>query len=913
MSTARESGAAGNGGGLQSIPAASRKIVQSLKEIVNCTEAEIYAALKECNMDPDDAVSRLLSQGCDFCAICGFLSSKLHLDSHALACAFWDLILCFVDMIGWIVVVVSAVDYLMTYPFHEVKSKREKKKEGKDTTEARSRGANNNTGRSGKTGADRYRGGSTPYYSSESVTLVGKTTYKKEDGSVSSISATSSTNRSRVSTGPRHVNRFIRINGTTAENKGFSDGAAEAAPSGVQQASGYQSAWAGARGQVSMADIVKMGRPQNKTSHSQNASHHNDLRFPADYSSKDYESGTSPAQHIPTNEEWPAMEKPTATHVQPEPYYAVDSELHLEPSGITSVSVNQLPEAEVVQEEDEEDEYTENYGADAAQSDSITNVKFLEDDSRGASLYENDLYKDMGSFQHHAPHDFHKDTYGIYQVRVISDTLILAQRLIMRFDISLSWSNEDIEVSVSSVTRDLQQLNVEKDDGGLPSEEYITPTVVIPDHLQVQNADCLNLSFGSFGSAMGAAYSSGTVKPLPVETNLEEERSDANIPSVGHIDSRSTDYYVDDSLRNASDSGLFHRSSAASRDYDPSSASQQEELKPENAEGAHGSQYAFPPSNSGYTYDDDEQLNATFNQTSPHAQNLASYSDVMSYTNALPSNLTPANQPTRESDLRYSPFPVNQSMTDKFGGSAISMSEALKTAGFTLSQPAPQTHSGTGIPTGPPPPPQQLVHPYTQPSVPLGPYANMIGYQYLPQMYLPSAFQQTFAGNSSYHQSLLSQYKNNVSSASLPQSAPGYGAFGNNTNAPGNFTTAAPSGTNNISYDDVLREQQYKDNLLSLQQQNENSAMWLHGLNSRTMSAVPASTYYNYQGQNQQSSGFRQAQQPPSQSYGALGYPNFYHSQSGASHDQPQQQNPRDVSSLQAQQQQQQPKQPQLW
>ncbi|XP_042007324.1 uncharacterized protein LOC121755942 isoform X1 [Salvia splendens] len=822
MSTARESGAAGNGGGLQSIPAASRKIVQSLKEIVNCTEAEIYAALKECNMDPDDAVSRLLSQD----------------------------------------------------PFHEVKSKREKKKEGKDTTEARSRGANNNTGRSGKTGADRYRGGSTPYYSSESVTLVGKTTYKKEDGSVSSISATSSTNRSRVSTGPS--------NGTTAENKGFSDGAAEAAPSGVQQASGYQSAWAGARGQVSMADIVKMGRPQNKTSHSQNASHHNDLRFPADYSSKDYESGTSPAQHIPTNEEWPAMEKPTATHVQPEPYYAVDSELHLEPSGITSVSVNQLPEAEVVQEEDEEDEYTENYGADAAQSDSITNVKFLEDDSRGASLYENDLYKDMGSFQHHAPHDFHKD--------------------------------EDIEVSVSSVTRDLQQLNVEKDDGGLPSEEYITPTVVIPDHLQVQNADCLNLSFGSFGSAMGAAYSSGTVKPLPVETNLEEERSDANIPSVGHIDSRSTDYYVDDSLRNASDSGLFHRSSAASRDYDPSSASQQEELKPENAEGAHGSQYAFPPSNSGYTYDDDEQLNATFNQTSPHAQNLASYSDVMqSYTNALPSNLTPANQPTRESDLRYSPFPVNQSMTDKFGGSAISMSEALKTAGFTLSQPAPQTHSGTGIPTGPPPPPQQLVHPYTQPSVPLGPYANMIGYQYLPQMYLPSAFQQTFAGNSSYHQSLLSQYKNNVSSASLPQSAPGYGAFGNNTNAPGNFTTAAPSGTNNISYDDVLREQQYKDNLLSLQQQNENSAMWLHGLNSRTMSAVPASTYYNYQGQNQQSSGFRQAQQPPSQSYGALGYPNFYHSQSGASHDQPQQQNPRDVSSLQAQQQQQQPKQPQLW
>ncbi|KAJ6333240.1 hypothetical protein OIU77_009160 [Salix suchowensis] len=53
---------------------------------------------------------------------------------------------------------------------------------------------------------------------------------------------------------------------------------------------------------------------------------------------------------------------------------------------------------------------------------------------------------------------------------------------------------------------------------------------------------------------------------------------------------------------------------------------------------------------------------------------------------------------------------------------------------------------------------------------------------------------------------------------------------------------------------------QYKDasHLISLQQ-NENSAMWLHGPGSRTVSAVPASTYYNFQGQNQQPGGFRQA------------------------------------------------------
>lgn len=61
MSSGRVTG----GGG---IPAGSKKMVQSLKEIVSCSEAEIYAALKDCNMDPNEAVNRLLSQGTCFAA-----------------------------------------------------------------------------------------------------------------------------------------------------------------------------------------------------------------------------------------------------------------------------------------------------------------------------------------------------------------------------------------------------------------------------------------------------------------------------------------------------------------------------------------------------------------------------------------------------------------------------------------------------------------------------------------------------------------------------------------------------------------------------------------------------------------------------------------------------------------------------
>ncbi|PQM38501.1 uncharacterized protein Pyn_03954 [Prunus yedoensis var. nudiflora] len=230
---------------------------------------------------------------------------------------------------------------------------------------------------------------------------------------------------------------------------------------------------------------------------------------------------------------------------------------------------------------------------------------------------------------------------------------------------------------------------------------------------------------------------------------------------------------------------------------------------------------------------------------------------------------------------------------------------ALRAGGISTPQPTPQNLPGANVATGPALPQHLAVHPYSQPTLPLGHFSNMIGYPFLPQSYtyMPSAFQQTFAGNSTYHQSLaavLPQYKNSVSVSSLPQSAnipSGYG-FGSSTNIPGgNFPLnppSAPTGTT-IGYDDVINSQ-YKDNshLISLQQ-NDNSGMWVHGPGSRAMSAVPASTYYSFQGQNQQHAGFRQAQQPSQQFAGALGYPNFYHSQTGMSLEH-QQQSSRDTS-----------------
>ena len=57
------SGACRANGAAAPIPTGSRKLVQSLREIVHCPEPEIYAMLRECNMDPNEAVHRLLAQG----------------------------------------------------------------------------------------------------------------------------------------------------------------------------------------------------------------------------------------------------------------------------------------------------------------------------------------------------------------------------------------------------------------------------------------------------------------------------------------------------------------------------------------------------------------------------------------------------------------------------------------------------------------------------------------------------------------------------------------------------------------------------------------------------------------------------------------------------------------------------------
>ncbi|KAL0742674.1 hypothetical protein Bca4012_084187 [Brassica carinata] len=116
--------------GMNDIPSRSRQIVQSLKEVANSPETEIYAMLKECNMDPNEAVHRILSQGSSF----------------------------FLLMVACLVPDLQFHYYSYFDPFHEVKSRKEKKKETRDMPDSRPRGANNTYNRGGRGGSDRYAG-----------------------------------------------------------------------------------------------------------------------------------------------------------------------------------------------------------------------------------------------------------------------------------------------------------------------------------------------------------------------------------------------------------------------------------------------------------------------------------------------------------------------------------------------------------------------------------------------------------------------------------------------------------------------------------------------------------------------------------------------------------------------------------
>ncbi|XP_066306730.1 uncharacterized protein [Miscanthus floridulus] len=814
-------GGGGGGGGARGpsgpVPASARKLVQGLKEIVNRPDAEIYAALRECDMDPDEAVSRLLSQD----------------------------------------------------TFQEVKSKRDKKKEVKETPEPRSRGASNSS-RSSRGGVN-HAGRSSSAQSGSSGT-----DYRASRSSILGP-AVPATNAIQKPTVPSlSTNKDVVPNGSVG------------AP---QSSSGFQHNCFGVPGQMSMADIVKMGRPQVRSSGKPMAAADASYagQTPSLSSSVNQNSKQSANTAVPTTFDFPALPDPIPHTVNSSHGSAGNSHTHendwfpqdetpsgaqstgIEASRDQSLSVASLDQSMLVADAAYSQENSH------AEENNSTAVKTTLSSERHLEIVEEDNHFNDGLLQNS----------NAYQAQVHSYV-----------DNEVGISNVDAESAVAN----FQHLSLQNEDIAATKSAEDNPAVILPDHLQAANADCAHLSFGSFESGAFSGLLSSKVPKGSLED--DEVHIPDESPSVNRIDVRNQDYYDNDALNSSANEDVETRIGTNMDNIDGPSVSESDVLR-QGAIDVPGLQYDLP-SVSSHAYSNTTQPSTMEDpQGNTQAQPLSHFSGLLQ-ANALPNNLLGSNlTPLREFD--FSQLLQTQSAT-KYNPSvapnnlpAISMQETLKSGGFPNTQ-STQHVPSTSIPSGLPLPQQLPV--YSQPTLPLGPFTSLVGYPYLPQnYYLPSAaFQQAYSSNGPFHQSAapavpgagmkysMPQYKSSPPASSLPQpsSLSGYGGFGNANNIPGNFSLnqGAPSVPTTLGFDEALGTQFKDPNHYAALQQSDNSAMWLHGgAGSRTVSAVPPGNFYGFQGQSQQG-GFRQAHQPSQ--YGGLGYPSFYQSQASLPQEHPQ-------------------------
>ena len=170
-------------------------------------------------------------------------------------------------------------------------------------------------------------------------------------------------------------------------------------PSSSSQRAGLQSAWTGNTGQVSMADIVKMGRPQARPSmHNssiQSCNHQNVFMPPAasdnnlhslqGYASKVSETNTNQghviSDNVPQNDEWPCIENQHDVIVYADVDAHANSECYANSSSFAEADWQQKTHLD---EHGAEDGSVEN--ADNVESASISAKSTSEDNTGGTSF-----------------------------------------------------------------------------------------------------------------------------------------------------------------------------------------------------------------------------------------------------------------------------------------------------------------------------------------------------------------------------------------------------------------------------------------------------------------------------------------------------------------------------------------------
>ncbi|WCJ24814.1 hypothetical protein M5689_006746 [Euphorbia peplus] len=187
------------------LPAEMNKMVQSLKEILNttdCTDTEIYSVLQECQMNPDEAVQRLLAQD----------------------------------------------------KFHEVKSRRERRKEMKEAQESKARGSNISAAVVGV----ESNVGLAPFQDSHNEFGKAANMREPENHIAPSVASSLSVSNAMITMNeqPSCDRQIVGAGGMISSSEQISGGS-QPAFIGGSHPSGYSS----------LADVVRLGRPRDSVSH----------------------------------------------------------------------------------------------------------------------------------------------------------------------------------------------------------------------------------------------------------------------------------------------------------------------------------------------------------------------------------------------------------------------------------------------------------------------------------------------------------------------------------------------------------------------------------------------------------------------------------------------------------------------
>ncbi|KAH9567738.1 hypothetical protein CY35_03G040700 [Sphagnum magellanicum] len=850
MSTARLGGVAG--GGLK-IPPTAMEVVRSLKEIVENSDDEIYATLKECNMDLNETAQRLLNQ------------------AH----------------------------------FHEVKRRRDKKKEGganKESADLRARpGSGGNPTRGGRGGAG--RGYSVTQHSSlEYSSGRGKPFPARENGihpSMLSSSGVSTPNSSTLHSQLQHSLAAGTISlSTPAQTQMSTAGKSGNTLSGSSihtfSPPVLQGAWGSGHG--TMADILRS-------------------------------SGTPPIQPAPAQASpSPAVSQPFAVRHEPP---SEQSEFH---SSSTDPVLPPLLDSQTLGAQDAIKHYVGTGGNQRPVGDHLSSsvsvdagpvVRSFPPQVATPTGVETDLEAQVTRTPSPPP----PASLPLMQNLPAEEAVAVEDG---GFNESQSQRTGGIGSSGpglggsefngrSTYSSQQQPVGTQKDAQVPPTTieemgrivdslqslnmQYQHP-VVIPSHLQVPEADRTHLSFGSFSADFGTIFATS----FGIETDKSQVMISENTLAVDAPVEQPIPSSIASPLSYAHQTEVTSVENLAASNDEVVSVSPSEkvtqplELPKPDPVAQQGPHYPYPPPAANYAgFGLMPQLSGgqygyeTQDSQPPDFSRLPSL--MQPYSDPASSYYTPAFRTVMDGDARYY---VPSSTTSKYNGSVGLMTgpnlQASQENGKVMMSASapdgiPASQPGNSAQTAPSLPQQPLpMHAYAaQP--PLGHFGNYLGYQYLPPNYpyMHTTYQHNYGpSNNAYAQTTavssypstavsaypaggsaplkysVPQYKPSVATGNDPHSASAISYESYTTTPSGYGSSSAGTASNHSGYDDIAVSQ-YKDNSLYIpsQQPGEGSAIWIQSqqLPQDMGPTTGTSSYYNLVGQGQQSA-YAHSQQP---------------------------------------------------